>query len=105
MKALQRGHDGLIDNVRGRGLMCAFDAPSRAARDSIIARCFEQRLLVLPCGTRGVRFRPALTVDSFGVEECLTRLGRVLEALLPKATPCAAPESYSSGLAPAQALG
>ena len=54
---------GLVSNVRGRGLMCAFDLPSTAERDTLLAILRErERILLLPAGTRSIRFRPALTI-------------------------------------------
>jgi len=54
---------GLVSNVRGRGLMCAFDLPGTAERDALLAILRErERILLLPAGTRSIRFRPALTI-------------------------------------------
>ncbi|MGN6794338.1 MAG: L-lysine 6-transaminase [Streptosporangiaceae bacterium] len=73
---------GLVSNVRGRGLMCAFDLPSAAERDSLlIILREEEKVLLLPSGVRSVRFRPALTVSQEelaagrkAIERCLHRL-------------------------------
>jgi L-lysine 6-transaminase len=55
---------GLVSNIRGRGLMCAFDLPSAQERDLLVTILREQeRVLLLPSGTRSVRFRPALTIS------------------------------------------
>jgi L-lysine 6-transaminase len=55
---------GLVSNVRGRGLMCAFDLPGTTERDSLLAILRErERVLLLPAGTRSIRFRPALTIS------------------------------------------
>jgi L-lysine 6-transaminase len=63
---------GLVSNVRGRGLMCALDLPGTAERDSLLAILREQeKILLLPCGPRSIRFRPALTIT---VEELSTGL-------------------------------
>jgi L-lysine 6-transaminase len=57
-------YPGLVSNVRGRGLMCAFDLPGSQERDSLLAILREQeKVLLLPAGTRAVRFRPALTIS------------------------------------------
>ena len=53
----------LVTNVRGRGLMCAFDLPDRATRDRLRDDAYENRLLILGCGVRSLRFRPSLTVS------------------------------------------
>jgi L-lysine 6-transaminase len=55
---------GLVTNVRGRGLMCAFDLPGSTERDTLLAILRErERILLLPAGTRSIRFRPALTIS------------------------------------------
>jgi L-lysine 6-transaminase len=54
----------LVSNVRGRGLMCAFDLPGSRQRDSLLTILREEeKVLLLPAGTRSIRFRPALTVS------------------------------------------
>ena len=53
----------LVSNVRGRGLMCAFDLPDRTTRDRLRDDAYENRLLILGCGARSLRFRPSLVVS------------------------------------------
>jgi 4-aminobutyrate aminotransferase len=54
--------DGLIREVRGRGLMLGieFDTPDHA--EEVQWACFAHGLLVLECGRSSVRLSPALTV-------------------------------------------
>lgn len=52
-----------LSNVRGKGLLCAFDFPDTESRDAFIKKTLENRLLILGCGERSVRFRPHLTVS------------------------------------------
>ena len=52
----------LIQAPRGRGLMLAFDLPSREQRDEFHAGLFELGLLALRCGERSIRFRPVLDI-------------------------------------------
>jgi L-lysine 6-transaminase len=54
---------GLVLDVRGRGLMCAFSLPTPAQRDALIRRLWERRVIMLASGADSVRFRPALTVS------------------------------------------
>ncbi len=53
---------GRMTSVRGRGLICAFDLPDRAARDAFLRRAYENGLLILGCGPRSVRLRPNLSL-------------------------------------------
>ncbi|MDX1511220.1 MAG: L-lysine 6-transaminase [Nitriliruptorales bacterium] len=74
LESLGSRHDR-VTNVRGRGLLCAFDLPDDTTRDAVISRAREEhRVLLLGCGERSIRLRPALTI---GEDE----LARGLEAL------------------------
>jgi L-lysine 6-transaminase len=71
-----------VTEVRGRGLMCAFSLPDKGTRDVVLERLREQeRVLLLGCGRRSVRFRPALTVTEAELEEGVAALDRVLTKL------------------------
>ncbi|MEZ4696241.1 MAG: L-lysine 6-transaminase [Rhodothermales bacterium] len=61
--------DGHVSNVRGRGLMCAFDLPNRELRDRVLAKAFEYGLIILGCGERSIRFRPPLVVTREEIDE------------------------------------
>lgn len=64
---LQEEFDG-ISNVRGKGLMCAFNLPSTERRDEVKERCFNNGLLVLKSGRRAIRFRPPLNFSEDEVD-------------------------------------
>lgn len=51
-------------NPRGRGLMCAFDAPDPHTRDQLLKAFFQDRLLLSGCGECSIRFRPHLIVSA-----------------------------------------
>jgi L-lysine 6-transaminase len=73
---------GLVSNVRGRGLMCAFDLPGTLERDALLAILREQeKILLLPCGPRSIRFRPALTITTEELSTGLKGLDRGLGRL------------------------
>jgi L-lysine 6-transaminase len=78
LAALAERFPALVRNVRGRGLLCALDLPTTEQRNALIKAALAERLLVLPCGTQTVRFRPFLNVQSDHVQELVTRLGRAL---------------------------
>ena len=56
-------HMKKIKNVRGKGLFIAFDFDNDQSRTEFIKRCFDQKLILLPCGDSSVRFRPHLNVS------------------------------------------
>ncbi|MEV7008047.1 L-lysine 6-transaminase [Streptosporangium sp. NPDC051022] len=78
---IQAGFPGLVRNARGRGLMCAFDLPDPITRDRLIARLRrDEGVLVLPCGERSVRLRPALSVSAEELREGTDAIRRALDA-------------------------
>ena len=81
LEGLQRESRGFITNTRGRGLMCAFDLPTRAVRDDFLKTAFELGLIVLGCGERAIRFRPVLSVVREDVDRAINIVGRVLSKL------------------------
>jgi L-lysine 6-transaminase len=72
---------GAVDNVRGRGLMCAFDLPSAEIRDRFLKRCFQEGLVILGCGTRSVRFRSPLNLTAEEVDQGVGVISEVLQKL------------------------
>jgi len=81
LEALADEFPRFVSNVRGRGLLCAFDCPAREERDRLIEKAREKRLLVLPAGDVSIRLRPALTVSSAEIEEASRRLRDAIAAL------------------------
>jgi L-lysine 6-transaminase len=72
-------HPGLASNVRGRGLMCALDLPGTPERDALVTALREdEKVLLLPCGPRSIRFRPALTIEEDDLARGLKALDRCL---------------------------
>ncbi len=81
LRALGERHGALASNVRGRGLMCAFDLPAKPARDTAVRRLLQEHVVVLPCGERTIRFRPTLDVTEPELGFGLAALDRVLASL------------------------
>ena len=63
---------------RGRGLMCAFDLPDPDMCHRVRTACFDRGLIILGCGERSLRFRPALTVTTDVIDEGLDILHEAL---------------------------
>lgn len=74
LNELAGGAGGRITGVRGRGLFCAFDLPDTGQRDRFLARAYENRLLILGCGPRSVRVRPALSLTEDEAGAVLSRI-------------------------------
>jgi L-lysine 6-transaminase len=71
-----------VSNVRGRGLMIAFDLPSAEMRDRVIRDLTDAGVLALPSGHQSVRFRPHLNLTSEEASEGVARLRKVIEKLV-----------------------
>ncbi len=71
----------LLSGVRGRGLMIAFDLPDNPMRDKFWKSVFELGLLVLRCGDRSIRLRPALDITPEIIEESLHVMDAVCRRL------------------------
>jgi L-lysine 6-transaminase len=75
---LAAGSD-LVSNPRGRGLLCAVDLPSTDVRNDVRDRLRdEERVLLLPCGERSLRFRPRMNVTTDELTLACDALDRVL---------------------------
>lgn len=66
---LQAEFPEFVSNVRGKGVMCAFDVKTADLRGKFLAECTKNKMLALPCGTNSVRFRPALNVPVADIEK------------------------------------
>ncbi|MDY6997840.1 MAG: L-lysine 6-transaminase [Actinomycetota bacterium] len=72
---------GLVRDVRGRGLMCAFSMPGAEQRDALIAGLWECGVVMLGCGPDSVRFRPALTVSRDELDTAVDAVSAVLRTM------------------------
>eukprot|EP01106_Pelomyxa_sp_JSP_P000684 TRINITY_DN10_c0_g5_i1.p1 TRINITY_DN10_c0_g5~~TRINITY_DN10_c0_g5_i1.p1 ORF type:complete len:144 (+),score=34.80 TRINITY_DN10_c0_g5_i1:58-489(+) len=74
---LQKKFPAIISNVRGRGLMCAFDLPTAAHRNTFKGACMAKRMVILSSGARSLRFRPALNTVNADIDAVM----RVLDSV------------------------
>jgi len=72
----------VVTNVRGKGFMIAFDLPDVETRGKFIQKAFEKQVIVAVCGTRSVRFRPALSLTRSEAEEGMGIIGEALKEVL-----------------------
>lgn len=66
-----------VSNVRGRGLMIAFDLDSTETRDEVLEK-LGRNVLALPCGKKSIRFRPHLTFSRSDVDKAMDYIKRSL---------------------------
>jgi L-lysine 6-transaminase len=79
LAGLQARHPDVLHSPRGRGLLAAVSLSDPALRDGLLSRArTEAALLVLPCGTDGIRFRPPLSVTATELTDAVARLESVL---------------------------
>jgi L-lysine 6-transaminase len=84
LKKLQQEFPSLISNSRGLGLMCSFNLPSSTKRDEFRDLCYKEKLIILGCGEKTIRFRPALNITKNALDEGLKIIRKVLFLLSSK---------------------
>lgn len=85
LAALHTLHDkypDIISNVRGKGLMIAFDLPDGEFRGKFFDECHNRGGLVFGCGPRSVRFRPALNFTNALVDEGVDLMDKALATVI-----------------------
>jgi L-lysine 6-transaminase len=65
-------------NIRGKGLMIAFDLPSPEERDLFYNKLME-KILCLKCGYKSIRFRPHLTFSKEDADEAIKIINSIME--------------------------
>lgn len=60
-----------IHSVRGLGLFIAFDFSSDSDRSTFIKTCFENHMIILPCGENSVRMRPHLNISQEDTDKAI----------------------------------
>ncbi len=71
----------LVSNVRGRGLMAAFDLPSTEIRNAALKAFMEHDVMVLASGHQSARFRPPLNLSLDEAAEGIRRMEKTLKEL------------------------
>ena len=83
LQAVADAHPEQVDNARGRGLFLALDLADRSLRDRVVADLHDrEHVIVLACGERSLRFRPALSVTTEEVDEATSAVARSVSHVL-----------------------
>ncbi|HYO77183.1 MAG TPA: L-lysine 6-transaminase [Thermoanaerobaculia bacterium] len=81
LERFQQEFPNLVSNVRGRGLMAAFDLPSGDIRDKALESFMGYDVMVLSSGHRSARFRPPLNLSMDEAAEGIRRMEKALKDL------------------------
>ncbi len=80
LEKLALKHDK-ISNVRGKGLLCAFDFPNKDMRNAFVQKGIENNVMFLGCGNQTIRFRPALCITTQHIDQGLEVMEKILPSL------------------------
>jgi L-lysine 6-transaminase len=81
LKEIQQKYPNVINNTRGRGLMCAFDLPTPELRDKFREKIYAQKLIILGCGEKTIRFRPPLIINELEIDETIDIVSSVAKKM------------------------
>jgi L-lysine 6-transaminase len=71
----------VMSNIRGKGLLTAFDFPNGTIRDNFIDAGLEDNVMFLGCGNKSIRFRPALIIEQKHIDEGLAILEKIVSKI------------------------
>jgi L-lysine 6-transaminase len=80
LQSIAENSKGFVSNVRGRGMMVAFDVPDQEARNTLIDKTKDNGMYALKSGARSMRFRGMLDVPADVIDKAL----EIVEKSLPK---------------------
>jgi 4-aminobutyrate aminotransferase/(S)-3-amino-2-methylpropionate transaminase len=82
LAALAKDHREIIGNVRGLGVMLAFDVLRPDWSEPLRDRAFRRGLLLLGAGERSIRFYPRYDTEASAIDEALEILRASIEDLV-----------------------
>jgi 4-aminobutyrate aminotransferase-like enzyme len=82
LDALARDYREIVNNVRGAGVMLAFDVARADWCDALLDRAFRRGLVLLGAGERGVRFYPRYDAEPSAIDDALALLRLAVEDLV-----------------------
>ncbi len=81
LEKLAQDFPHMVIGARGKGLMCAFDLPEEQTRNRLLNELFKQRVLLLGCGEKTVRFRPHLIVNRNEIKQVIGIIRKILSKI------------------------
>lgn len=83
LQDIQKKHPQRLYNIRGKGLMVAFDAYTPDYASKVQKAAYDKNLLILLCGTQSIRFRPPLDMTKKDVDAIVGILENIFVELGP----------------------
>ncbi|HKJ28330.1 MAG TPA: L-lysine 6-transaminase [Anaerolineales bacterium] len=71
LESIAEESNGMITNVRGKGMMVAYDLPTEARRDEMMKLLEKNGLKALKAGARSIRFRGMLDIPAEVIDKAL----------------------------------
>ena len=81
LQTLEQDFSELISNTRGKGLLCAMDLDTAQNRDQLRSKAYEEGLILIGCGDRSIRFRPALNISTQEIDEGISIIRHALQEI------------------------
>ncbi len=81
IEGLKEIKSGSISNIRGRGLMIAFDLKDTQKRDKMFETLFKNGLFSIKCGEKSIRFRPPLNLSNDDAKKGISIVEKSLKEL------------------------
>jgi L-lysine 6-transaminase len=78
---LQQKYPHILSNPRGKGLFCAVDLPTHEIRTKVLKALFSKYVIILGCGEKTIRFRPALIINNEQIDEGISVIESVIKEL------------------------
>jgi L-lysine 6-transaminase len=81
LMSLEREFPKLIDDSRGKGLLCAMDLDSAQNRDHLKTKAYEEGLILIGCGDRSIRFRPPLNIKRSEIDDGIAIIRKAMQEI------------------------
>lgn len=81
LTGLENEFPNLISQARGLGLLCAFDMPDSDIRKKFLDELYKNKMIMLGCGVKTVRFRTPLIVNKEEIDKGISIIRETLNSL------------------------
>ncbi len=78
---LQNKYPSKMSNARGKGLFRAIDFIDKEKRSKFVQDCMNEQLMILPSGSKSVRFRPPLNVNKDDIDKGIAIMDSIISKL------------------------